>query len=117
MADQQLKDNKIRVFKVRARQYLRKHYKPSKEEYFAICIYCSTKVGYKSNYAYLPLHLNVKHPEVLTGGQKTERNIHWAWDYFIPTLSGDAQCIICKKLLNSHDPYKLGIHLNVHRKM
>ena len=118
MADQQLRGNKIRVFNLGVRQYLRKHYKPSKEKYLAICIYCLSTVGYNNrSYNFLPLHLNIKHPEVLTEEQKTERNNHWAWDYFIPTLSGDAQCIICKKLLNSHDPYKLGIHLNVHRKM
>ena len=113
MADQQLKDNKIRVFKVRVRQYLRKHYKPSKEEYFAICIYCSTKVGYKSNYAYLPLHLNVKHPEVLTGGQKTERNIHWAWDYFTPTSYG-GRCKICRTKITNVRTFPR--HLNIHRR-
>ena len=64
MADQQLRGNKVRVYHVRVRQYLRKHYKPSKKEYVAIRIYCLSKIGYKSGYVYLSLHLNVKHPEV-----------------------------------------------------
>ncbi|EGI70465.1 hypothetical protein G5I_00757 [Acromyrmex echinatior] len=66
------------------------------------------------NYILLPLHLNVVHPGVLTEEQKTEHNIHWAWDYFTPTSDG-GECNICSTSITS------GIgaitnHLNIHRK-
>ena len=114
MADQQLRGNKIRVFNLGVRQYLRKHYKPSKEKYLAICIYCLSKISYIRNYTVLPLHLNIIHPGVLTEEQKTEHNIHWAWDYFTPTSDG-GRCNICSTSITS------GIgaitkHLNIHRK-
>ena len=114
MADQQLRGNKIRVFNLRVRQYLRKHYKPSKEKYIAICIYCLSKIGYIRSYNFLPLHLNIKHPEVLTEEQKTERNIHWAWDYFAPTSDG-GQCNICSTRITS-GMNTITNHLNIHRK-
>ena len=116
MADQQLKDNKIRVFKVRARQYLRKHYKPSKVEYFAICKYCSSEISYNKSCPSLLVHLTIYHTELLTEEQKTIRNIQWAWDYFTLTSSGDAQCNVCEKIYKSHDAHRLEIHLNAHRK-
>ncbi|EGI69923.1 hypothetical protein G5I_01310 [Acromyrmex echinatior] len=113
MADQQLRGNKIRVFNLRVRQYLRKHYKPSKEKYFGICIYCLSEINYKKYYPTLLDHLTIHHPEVLTEEQKTQRNIHWAWDYFTPTSDG-GQCNICSTRITS------GIgpitkHLNIHR--
>ncbi|EGI65447.1 hypothetical protein G5I_06069 [Acromyrmex echinatior] len=56
------------------------------------------------------------HPEVLTEEQKTEHNIHWAWDYFTLTSDGDAKCNMCKKIFPAYDAHRLGIHLKVHRK-
>ncbi|KAG5323354.1 MAGL2 protein, partial [Pseudoatta argentina] len=115
MADQQLRGNKIRVFNVRVRQYLRKHYK-SKEECIAICIHCLSEIRYRNQFSLLFLHLTVRHTELLTEEQKTDYNIHWAWDYFTPTSSGDAQCNICNKILKSIADQNLTRHLNLHRK-
>ncbi|XP_011057163.1 PREDICTED: uncharacterized protein LOC105147687 [Acromyrmex echinatior] len=115
MADQQLKDNKIRVFNVRVRQYLRKHFIPSKVEYFTNCKYCLSRISYRSIYSLLLEHLTMYHPQVLTEEQKTERNIHWAWDYFTQTSSGDAQCNICSKILKGCRIDNLTTHLDLHR--
>ena len=113
MADQQLRGNKIRVFKVRARKSLRKHYKPSKVDYFAICKYCLSEISYNNNYPALLVHLTIYHTELLTEAEKTNRHIQWIWDYFTPTSYG-GRCNICHSKIKSVG--SITKHLNIHRR-